>query len=449
MSSVESIEWVETLPSTWRVKRLGALASIKARLGWKGLKADEYVDEGYIFLSTPNLKGDEIDFENVNYITKERYEESPEIMLKEGDVLMVKDGATLGIVALVKSLPAPATVNGSTAVIRTNGECDSRYLCHWLRSRGVQQLIEKMKGGMGVPHLFQSDLRRFPVAFPTFTEQRRIADYLDETTAKIDRLMNMRRRQMALLKEQRAALIQEAVTRGLNPNVPMKDSGLPWLGQIPAHWFVLPLKRWVSTPITDGPHETPELLSAGIDFVSAEAVQNGRINFESRRGYIAESLHKQYCRKCKPQRDDIFLVKSGATTGKLAMVDTDREFSVWSPLALIRVDKKRILPKFMFEAMHAEYFTNQVRTTWSYGTQPNIAMRAIEQLQVVAAPLDEQKEIIRFVDMETANFAALHDSYERQLSLLSEYRAALIHECVTGRRRVGEDLTLVSHEQGR
>ena len=160
------IDWIDVLPPTWNAKRLGSLAKVKARLGWKGLKAEEYVDAGYIFLSTPNLKGDDIDFENVNFITKERYEESPEIMLREGDVLIVKDGATLGIVALVKSLPAPATVNGSAAVIRTNGECRSRFLFHWLSSRGIQQLIEKMKGGMGVPHLFQSDLRRFPVALP-------------------------------------------------------------------------------------------------------------------------------------------------------------------------------------------------------------------------------------------------------------------------------------------
>ncbi len=236
------IEWVDTFPPTWNAKRLGTVASVKARMGWKGLKAEEYVDEGYIFLATPNLKGHEIDFENVNYITKARYEESPEIMLREGDVLIVKDGATLGIVALVKNLPAPATVNGSTAVIRPTDECDSRFLCYWLRSRGVQQLIEKMKGGMGVPHLFQSDLRRFPVALPLIPDQRRIAAYLDEQTGKIDRLMDMRRRQIALLKEQRAALIQQAVTRNLNPNAPMKDSGLPWLGEIPAHWNLMPVK---------------------------------------------------------------------------------------------------------------------------------------------------------------------------------------------------------------
>ena len=165
------LPWLGEIPAHWEIKPLGTFASVKARLGWKGLKAEEYVDEGYIFLATPNLKGEEIDFDNVNYITKERYFESPEIMLREKDILMVKDGATLGIVTLVKYLPAPATVNGSSAVIRCYKNCDSEFLCYWLRSNSVQKLIDMMKGGMGVPHLFQSDIRRFPTAVPPLNEQ--------------------------------------------------------------------------------------------------------------------------------------------------------------------------------------------------------------------------------------------------------------------------------------
>ena len=119
-----------------------------------------------------------------------------------------------------------------------------------------------------------------------------------------------------MLQEKRTALISRAVTKGLDPNVPMKDSGVEWLGAIPAHWTGLPLKRWVAAKITDGPHETPELLPNGVDFISAEAVSEGKIDFEKRRGFISPELHTQYSRKCKPVRDDILICKSGATTGK-------------------------------------------------------------------------------------------------------------------------------------
>lgn len=206
------LPWLGEIPENWEIKPLGTFASVKARLGWKGLKAEEYVDEGYIFLATPNLKGEEIDYDNVNYITKERYFESPEIMLREGDVLMVKDGATLGIVSLVKYLPAPATVNGSSAVIRCYKNCDSEFLCYWLRSNSVQKLIDMMKSGMGVPHLFQSDIRRFPTAIPPLNEQNEIVLFIKDEALKIDALCAAYSRQLTLLVEYRAALIHECVT---------------------------------------------------------------------------------------------------------------------------------------------------------------------------------------------------------------------------------------------
>jgi type I restriction enzyme S subunit len=206
------LPWLGEIPAHWEMRPLGSFASVKARLGWKGLKAEEYVDEGYIFLATPNLKGEAIDFDNVNYITKARYDESPEIMLRERDVLMVKDGATLGIVSLVKCLPAPATINGSSAVIRPHKEIDSEFLSYWLRSNGVQQLIDMMKGGMGVPHLFQTDIRRFPVTIPPMIEQEEITLFIKNGTSKLDSLHAAYTRQINLLTEYRKALIHECVT---------------------------------------------------------------------------------------------------------------------------------------------------------------------------------------------------------------------------------------------
>src|SRR5689334_512014 len=111
----------------WKSVRLGEHATVKARLGWKGLMAEEYLEDGYIFLSTPNLKGNRIDFGNVDYISKWRYDESPEIQLRLNDVLVVKDGSTLGISNFVRYLPRPATVNGSIAVIRTDSTLCPEY----------------------------------------------------------------------------------------------------------------------------------------------------------------------------------------------------------------------------------------------------------------------------------------------------------------------------------
>jgi len=210
-----------------------------------------------------------------------------------------------------------------------------------------------------------------------------------------------------------------------------KDSGVEWLGEIPEHWSGTALKRWVEVKITDGPHETPEFIDEGIPFASADAVRNGRIDFDFKRGYIRPELHVRYIRKVHPKRDDIFMVKSGATTGKLAIVDVDFEFSVWSPLALIRANPEKITPNFLFSALHADYIQNQVQRTWSEGTQPNISMAAIERLYVVAPPLSEQRAIAAFLDRKTAHIDALIAKKERQIELFQEKRAALISHAVT------------------
>jgi type I restriction enzyme S subunit len=271
------------------------------------------------------------------------------------------------------------------------------------------------------------------IPLPPRPEQRAIAAFLDERSARLDAAIAEYRRLADLLREQRAALISHTVTQGLDPDAPRKDSGIAWLGEIPAHWDTAALKYLVETKITDGPHETPEFVNDGIPFVSAEAVQNGQINFNSKRGYISPDLHHQYIKKLNPRRNDIFMVKSGATTGKLAIIDVDFEFSVWSPLALIRADLTIVTANFLFLALHADYAQKQVERTWSQGTQPNISMTAIERLQIIIPPLPEQRAIAAHLDEHTARIDAALAEIDAAIGHLEAYRAALIAAAVTGK----------------
>ena len=236
----EMAAWLPDLPHGWLRSRLDRVASIAARIGWKALTADEYVDEGYIFLAVPNIKGSAIDFDDVNYITEFRYRESPELALREGDVLLAKDGS-LGIANLVRSLPRPATVNGSIAVLRPVA-VDPGFLYHVVTSDVVQGLVGAFKAGMGVPHLFQDDLRRFPIPVPPLAVQRTIAHYLDQETARIDGLIAARLSMCALLGERWDALVRWVTRQGLQAR-PFRPSGVAWIGDVPADWHVLPLRR--------------------------------------------------------------------------------------------------------------------------------------------------------------------------------------------------------------
>ena len=147
------IDWLGQIPAHWEVKQIKYVAWVRARLGWKGLKAEEYVDEGYAFLATPNIKNKNIDFENVNFITQERYDELPEIKLANGDVLLAKDGSTLGTVNYVRDLPFPTTVNSSIAVITPKHDLNTVFLYYLFQSTYLKTVVE-VKKGVWVFHIF-------------------------------------------------------------------------------------------------------------------------------------------------------------------------------------------------------------------------------------------------------------------------------------------------------
>lgn len=217
----------------------------------------------------------------------------------------------------------------------------------------------------------------------------------------------------------------------LKPYPKYKPSGVEWLGAIAECWNVSPLKYLVSTPITDGPHETPEIFDVGVPFVSAEAVSGGRINFDKIRGCISEEDHKRFSRKYKPQLGDIYLIKSGATTGRVAMVETNNEFNIWSPLAAIRCNPKLVDRQFLFFYMQSSEFQTGIALSWSFGTQQNIGMGIIQNLRVPVPTVTEQRSIAAFLDRETGRIDRLVAKKRELIERLKEKRTALISRTVT------------------
>ena len=324
------------------------------------------------------------------------------------------------------------------AVLRPPVRIVPALLGHIVQSDAFVPQVVANSVGVAYPAISETKLGTLFLVLPPLPEQAAIVRYLDYVDRRIRRYVTAKRKLIALLEEEKQAVINRAVTRGLDPNVHLRPSGIEWLGDVPAHWEILPLKRWVSTKITDGPHETPALLDNGIPFMSAESMVGGRLDFSRRRGFISREQHEVYCRKCRPQRDDIFMCKSGATTGKIAIVETTDEFSVWSPLALIRVDPQRVLTHLLFAALQARYVQQQVQDTWSYGTQPNLSMGAMERLVVVLPPIDEQREVHAHLDRATRSLSEPVDRAQRAITLLQEYRTRLIADVVTGKLDVRE-----------
>ena len=216
----------------------------------------------------------------------------------------------------------------------------------------------------------------------------------------------------------------------------MKDSGIEWIGEVPEEWGLKPIKYLVSTPVTDGPHETPTLYDEGIPFLSAESVKNGILDSRYKRGYISETAHKIFSRKVSPQKNDIFIVKSGATTGNVGIVTTDEIFDIWSPLALVRTRSDLANQKFVYYFMLSDAFTKQIQNKWSFGTQQNIGMGVIEKIKLVVPPLGEQTPIADFLDKKTEQINQMIAIKKEQIKNINKQRQTLIYDYVTGKRRV-------------
>ncbi|MEL6115138.1 restriction endonuclease subunit S [Photobacterium sp. SP02] len=423
------IEWITEIPSHWHISNIGHESSVKARLGWKGLKADEYVDEGYVFLATPNIKGKEIDFTDVNRITKDRYDESPEIMLQTGDVLVTKDGSTTGTTNLVRVLPEPATVNSSIAVLRSKGAVGCNYLFYFFVSDYTQNVITRMRGGMGVPHLFQADLRKFSMLVPPLPEQTQIANFLDHETAKIDTLIEKQQLLIKLLKEKRQAVISHAVTKGLNPQAPMKDSGVEWLGEVPEHWDVSRLK--FECDVVDCRNKTPEYFENGEYFVVRTTnVKKQKLNFNGAL-YTDKKNFDIWTQRGIPPSGSILFTRE-APTGEVCLVPDNLKFCMGQRMMNF-ISNSQAYTNYLFDYLISDCLDRYINSV-SHGS--TVSHLRVEQVENIPVPVPPQKELIA-IHEHILNLKTQYDDLEsnalKAIDLMKERRTALISAAVTGK----------------
>ncbi|WP_205215936.1 restriction endonuclease subunit S [Agrobacterium tumefaciens] len=196
-----------------RSERLGRICYIKARIGWRGLSSSEYTEEGPFLIAGQHIKSGQIAWDKCDHISEQRYQESHEIILRSGDVILTKDG-TIGRVARVDELPGDATINGTMMLIRPIRRLDYRYLYHVLNGRGFQKLIEDKVSGSSIPHIFQRDMVELEVDLPPIDQQSKIAEILDTLDEAIRRTHAV----VGKLKAVKQGLLHDLLTRGIGAN---------------------------------------------------------------------------------------------------------------------------------------------------------------------------------------------------------------------------------------
>lgn len=209
----------------------------------------------------------------------------------------------------------------------------------------------------------------------------------------------------------------------------MKDSGIKWIGQIPENWGIKKLKYCVRKKITDGPHETPVFIDDGVIFLSVDSIQDGKIKFENTR-YISYEDAKKYDKKCKLEKNDVLIGKA-ASTGKIAIVDKDVYFQVWSPLAVVKTNSNILYSNYLRYYLLSPSGQENIDNFCTMNTQKNIAMEDIERLLIVIPSLEEQKKIAKFLDKKCADIDEIISKTEEQIEVLEKYKKSLIREIVT------------------
>jgi type I restriction enzyme, S subunit len=409
-------------------------------VGWDVKRSDGFLSYSRAQLDPKDFQGSEVFHYSIPVVQETgtgQLEDGAEIasgkqIVKKQVVLVSKLNPRKGTICIAEPQQALTLCSTEFVALKPNG-CDIRYLSYLVRTDGFRQCLESKVTSVTNSHqrVNPVDIHRFWNAWPVLAEQTAIAEFLDRETGKIDELVAEQRRLMELLKEKRQAVISHAVTKGLNPHAPTKPSGIGWLGDVPEHWEVISLKHLVSPPITDGPHVSPTKCDDGVPFVSAEAVSQGFIDFTKIWGYVSHEDHEQFSKRYKSTRGDILMVKLGATTGTVAIVETDQEFSIWVPLAAIR-PKKDVGPRFLLHVLRSDSLKRAYELNWTYGTQQTLGLRTISNLGIPFPPRAERNEIVAHIDAILPSFELLTAEAQRAIDLLQERRTALISAAVTG-----------------
>ena len=284
-----------------------------------------------------------------------------------------------------------------------------------------------------LPSMTQSDLNNHVLCLPSVPEQQKIADFLDKKTAQLDKVKVILEEQIKKLKDYRANLIYETVTKGLDKTVPMKDSGIDWIGQVPEGWGVSKLKNLLK--IKDGTHDTPSYVDSGIPLITTKNINSfsNYIDFSTAKNIS----YKDYIlinRRSDVEYGDILMPMIG-TVGGAVQVTTKNSFSIKN-VALFKAGFDLIMSKYLYYQLNSDIVNNQLEFLMSGGVQSFVSISILEQLQIINPSEKDKKKIVRFLDEKTQKIDKLIQIKNQQIENINKQRQTLIYDYVTGKRRV-------------
>lgn len=417
------VEWLGEVPGHWDCLKLKRLCDITDGTHY----SPSTKSEGMPYITVSNVHDDFIDVENANKISQEDYDTLVRqgCQPQPGDVLLAKDG-TVGRTAIVTD--NQYVVLSSLGILHPKA-IDSKYLKYSLDSHCLQEQMSAAMAGSALRRITISKINDFVSAVPPIAEQQSIAAYLDFKTQQLDAIISENEAQVEDLQKYRQSIISKAVTRGLNPDVEMKEGGVEWIGKVPGHWEINKLKYFStvqtgSTPSTsnqeywDNPTEnwfTPSDFNEGLTILK-----------DSSRKISLAAMQDNACRVFKA--GTVLIVGIGGTLGKVGLATTT--CSANQQLNAVEFNEQ-VIPAF--GAYYLTSIKDFMRSLANAATLPILNQSATKDIPFLCPPKAEQQAIADYLDTKTSQIDNLVNEIQAQLADLRSYKSSLITEAVTGK----------------
>jgi type I restriction enzyme S subunit len=416
----------------WTRTRLKNVATINARA--LGNETPQDYQFRYLEISNVNDRGI-ISEEAISGITFEDAPSRARRVVQDGDTVISSVRPNLQASAFIGKAGGNLVAStGFFVVSPLRHKLDDKFTYYALVAGDSRQRLEAAAKGVGYPAVDDRDFSTLNLTLPPLTEQRRIALYLDNACAAIDGAIWAKRRQLEVLDGLRKSIIHNAVTRGLNENVRLKATGIDWLDGIPEGWRVTRLKNLAS--IRYGLGQPPQEKDDGVPMIRATNIDEGNIieNNLLRVDPSALPIERQPYLK----EGEIIVVRSGALTGDSAIISKKYAGAVAGYDMVVTV--KSADPKFVSYSLLSSYVLDgQLLLMTLRAAQPHLNAEELGSiLVVIPETIDEQKRIAQYIEAKTGQIDGLKGNLTTQISTLEQYRKSLIHECVTGKRRIAE-----------
>lgn len=424
--------WIGEIPEHWEVKKLsyigGKITDFVASGSFADLRENvEYLDEPdhAMLVRTADLsqKGNT----SPVYVSKESYTFLSNSNLFGGEIILPNIGSVGDVYIVPKDLYPYMTLAPNAIMLNTDY---NPYLYYYFLSKSGCEAIKNIAQGTTQSKFNKTELRALKVIIPPQSEQESIVAYLDEKCGSVDKVIAKQERRIALLKELKQSIISEAVTRGINPDAPLKATGIEWIGQIPEHWEVMPLKRTGSfgNGLTYSPDELCD--EDGILVLRSSNIQNDKLCFED----------NVYVKGCSDSLmvtpgDIIICSRNGSASlvGKCAMVENEL-YATFGAFMMRYRPLRKANKKFSYYMLQAALKLH--KGLYSTTTINQLTNAVIDQITVSYPPFSEQEVIAKYLDEKCGRFDILISKATREIELLKEYKQSIITEAVTGKIKV-------------